>query len=212
MIAAIFDIDGTLLQSFGFDRDYYARAVKEVLGEVSIHEDWGDYEKVTDPGILLQIMEENSVYDKSCVQKVRAGFTRMIRSYLRNGGKCCMTKGVPEFIDGLCADSRFKVGIATGGWGSTAKLKLRHAGFGWEGMGFTSGDDGDGRTDIMKKCLDSFGNSFEKTVYFGDAEWDMNASRELGWDFVGVGKRLKGKCDVWIEDFSDRDAVYQLCE
>jgi FMN phosphatase YigB (HAD superfamily) len=40
------------------------------------------------------------------------------------------------------------------------------------------------------------------TVYFGDGEWDLAAARALGWRFVGVGSRLKGKCPDWIADFS----------
>ena len=72
MIATIFDIDGTLIESFGFDGDCYINAVKEVLGEVHIYDDWGKYEKVTDSGILSQIMKENGINDNACVEKVKA--------------------------------------------------------------------------------------------------------------------------------------------
>ena len=37
MIATIFDIDGTLVDSFGFDDACYISAIREVLGEVYIH-------------------------------------------------------------------------------------------------------------------------------------------------------------------------------
>ena len=40
MIATIFDIDGTLVESFGFDDACYISAIREVLGEVHIHDDW----------------------------------------------------------------------------------------------------------------------------------------------------------------------------
>ena len=43
MIATIFDIDGTLVESFGFDDACYISAIREVLGEVHIHDDWSKY-------------------------------------------------------------------------------------------------------------------------------------------------------------------------
>ena len=55
MIATIFDIDGTLVESFGFDGTSYISAVREVLGEVHIDDDWSQYKNVTDTGILRQI-------------------------------------------------------------------------------------------------------------------------------------------------------------
>jgi len=157
-------------------------------------------------------MEENGIADISCFEKVKTVFIDMLQSYLENGGKCQPIKGAKEFVGELCANDRFKVGLATGGWGPTAMLKLRYAGFVLNNMTLVSSDDNDERTKIMKQCVNKMGNSFERVIYFGDAEWDMNASYRLGWDFIGVGKRLKGKCDIWIEDFSDQDAIRQkLC-
>ena len=40
-------------------------------------------------------------------------------------------------------------------------------------------------------------------VYVGDGEWDLEATEKLGWEFIGVGERLKGECDVWVPDLSD---------
>ena len=61
MIAVIFDIDGTLVESFHFDGITYASAVKDVLGEVIIKDNWKHYKNVTDTGILRQIMDENEI-------------------------------------------------------------------------------------------------------------------------------------------------------
>lgn len=97
-----------------------------------------------------------------------------------------------------------------GGWSHPAKLKLQHAGFELKDMVFVSSDDSEERIEIMKKCLSRLGGSFERVVYFGDAEWDLNASNSLGWDFIGVGPRLRGKCGVWIKDFSDYDTIFKI--
>jgi hypothetical protein len=39
MIAIIFNIDGTLVESSDFDGEYYIAAIKSVLGDVRIYDD-----------------------------------------------------------------------------------------------------------------------------------------------------------------------------
>ncbi|MDE0012945.1 MAG: hypothetical protein OXU36_17495 [Candidatus Poribacteria bacterium] len=87
MIATIFDIDGTLVESFGFDDAYYISAIREVLGEVHIHDNWSKYVNVTDTGSLRQIMEENNIQEKGQINEIRTKFGELIRQYLQNGGK-----------------------------------------------------------------------------------------------------------------------------
>lgn len=55
--AVIFDIDGTLVESSGFEDDVYISAIGDVLGDVCIRKEWSTYRHVTDTGVLRQIME-----------------------------------------------------------------------------------------------------------------------------------------------------------
>ncbi len=55
--AVIFDIDGTLVESSGFEDDVYISAIGDVLGDVCIRQEWSTYRHVTDTGVLRQIME-----------------------------------------------------------------------------------------------------------------------------------------------------------
>ena len=71
MIAAIFDINGTLVENSGFDGDCYFSAIRDVLGEVYIHDNRGKYKNVTDTGILRQIMEENKIKEAGQINEVR---------------------------------------------------------------------------------------------------------------------------------------------
>ncbi len=52
----MFDIDGTLVQSYEFDEEIYARSVEEVIGS-EINRNWSEYKNVTDVGILNEIIE-----------------------------------------------------------------------------------------------------------------------------------------------------------
>ena len=210
MIATIFDIDGTLVENFGFDDARYISAIREVLGEVYIHNDWSNYINVTDTGSLRQIMEENKIQEAGQIKEVRAKFGELVKQYLQNGGKCRPKSGAIHLINKLTSTDGYKVGFATGGWRHTAEMKLQHVGFNMENIALTSSDDGDERVTIMKKCLSMLGNCFHHIVYIGDAEWDMKATQELGWHFIGVGARLKGKCEFWIEDFSSHDTFMKM--
>lgn len=211
MIATIFDIDGTLVESFGFDSACYISAVREVLGEVYIHNDWSKYKNVTDTGSLRKIMEENNIQEKAQIKEVRTKFGELIRQYLQNGGKCRPKEGAIHLIDKLLTSDGYEVGFATGGWEHTAKMKLQHAGFNLKNTVLTSSDDGDERVAIMKKCLLALKKScFHRVVYVGDAQWDRQATQELGWHFIGVGTRLKGKCEFWVEDFSSQDTFIKM--
>ena len=210
MIATIFDIDGTLVESFGFDDACYISAIREVLGEVHIHDDWSKYINVTDTGSLQQIMEENKIQEKEQIKVVRTKYGELIRQYLQSGGKCVPKKGAIHLIDKLLTSDGYEVGVATGGWEHTAKMKLHHAGFNLRNTVLTSSDDGDERVAIMKKCQLALGNCFHRIVYIGDADWDMQATHKLGWHFIGIGPRLKGKCEFWIEDFSCQDTFMKM--
>ena len=210
MIATIFDIDGTLVDNFGFDDVCYISAIREVLGEVHIHNDWSKYINVTDTGSLRQIMEENGIQETGQIKEVRTKFGELIKQYLQNDGKCLPKEGAIHLIDELRAADGYEVGFATGGWRHTAKMKLQHAGFNLKNTVLTSSDDGDERVTIMKKCLTMLGNNFHHIVYIGDAEWDMKATQELGWHFIGIGTRLKGKCEFWIKDFSSQDTFMKM--
>ena len=210
MIAVIFDNDGTLVESFHFDGIIYASAVNDVLGEVYINYNWNHYKNITDSGILQQIMDENQIWEAGQTGEVRKKFGEFIGQYLENGGECHPKKGAIYLIDKLLSDQRYKIGFATGGWGHTAEMKLQQAGFDLKNMILFSSDDSNECVEIMKKCLLALGNWFHRIVYVGDAQWDIQAAEILGWHFIGVGARLEGKCEFWVEDFSNHNSFINM--
>ena len=210
MIAVIFDIDGTLVESFHFDGIIYASAVKDVLGDVIIKDNWNQYKNVTDSGILRQIMDENKICEEGQIGKIRKKFGELVRRHLENGGECRPKKGAIGLIDKLLSDPRYKVGFATGGWRHTAEMKLQQAGFDLKNTVLFSSDDSDERVEIMEKCLLALGSRFNRIVYIGDAEWDLQAAETLGWHFIGVGARSEGKCEFWVEGFSNRNLFVSI--
>jgi phosphoglycolate phosphatase-like HAD superfamily hydrolase len=203
VIAVIFDIDGTLIESMRFDTALYIKAVNNVFGDVVIHYDWNYYHNVTDTGILSEILKENGYDDSvSNMNAVRTEFGKLVSEYLSNNHVEALP-GAIDLIQRMKTDSGFVPGIATGGWGHTARLKLVAAGFDIEGIPICSSDDSSERMGIMTRCLALIGNNFDGIYYIGDAEWDIAATRRLGWEFIGVGKTIKDKCKKWVMDFKD---------
>ena len=205
----IFDIDGTLIDSTGIDSKLYRRAVQEVLGTVQFRSDWSEYTDVTDPGILRQILREKGVEQESAAEPIaaaRARFGELMEARLAEK-PCRPLPGAIEAMDRLIRDAGVQVGLATGGWGHTAGMKLRSAGFPTESMPIFTADHHHQRIGIMKACLSSISpsemESPSKVTYIGDGPWDLKASSELQWGFVAVGPRLKGKWRRWIPHFDD---------
>ena len=206
----IFDLDGTLVDSHEFDAQLYAETVREVVGQVEIDRSWEQYPHVTDPGILEAILEDAGVSaDDALRDQFRSRFGAKVRRYLANGGVCAAVPGAIELVRRLVADG-CRVGIATGGWGHTARMKLSAAGIPTDGVVLASGDDSFRRLEIMTLCQRRLGGPPRRAVYVGDAIWDVRASAEAGWAFIGIGPRLKGRCARWIPDLREVDWLEAL--
>jgi phosphoglycolate phosphatase-like HAD superfamily hydrolase len=199
----VFDLDGTLVDSDGFDGDLYIAAVREVVGDVEVDGSWQKYQHVTDTGVLAQILEEAGVEDADRVKaEVRALFGSLVQRYLASGGSCVAVPGARDALERLRL-SGHRVGVATGGWGHTARMKLDHVGIAAESLVISSSDDSADRVEIMTTCLLRLGGDANHAIYVGDGLWDLKASREAGWAFIGIGEKLRGCCETWIADFTD---------
>ncbi|MBN1577451.1 MAG: HAD family phosphatase [Chitinispirillaceae bacterium] len=206
--AIIFDIDGTLIDSERLDARYFVRAVREVLGNIKIARDWSGYSKVTDVGILAEILERNGIVPtRNRIAEIRQRFRLLLQRFFDRGGVCKPISGSPEFLHLLAGLPAFSIGIATGGWGVTALMKLASADIAISALPMSSSDDDDDRTAIMRHCLAKMNGPFERIFYFGDGIWDSDACEHLGWRFIGIGEKLRGKCKTWFEDFRDGEAI-----
>ncbi|MBA4394617.1 MAG: haloacid dehalogenase [Desulfobacca sp.] len=203
MNAVLFDIDGTLLDSTDLDRSCYIKAVRAILGEVTIRTEWCTYKEVTALAILKEILCDNNIApDSRTLEAVRLEFGRTISATLQDGHPCRAREGALGTIDFLQENEGVQVGLATGDWSHTARLKLASGGLKHEELPLSSSDQSEKRIEIMKDALGKLQGPFQDIFYVGDGEWDLKASQELGWNFIGVGPRLRGRCDPWYEAFS----------
>jgi phosphoglycolate phosphatase-like HAD superfamily hydrolase len=207
----MFDIDGTLVDSMGFDAELYARAVRAELGaDVAIDETWRSYRNVTDSGILEEILAQRDfgLPAEELEARIRRRFAALVRDYLeKNAHTLREMPGAKALVETLLATPGVRVAIATGGWAETALMKLRAVALPFDSLALATSSDARERTRIMQiaEARALAGAVPRRRTYVGDGAWDQRASRELGYEFVAVGNAVAH--EPRFDDFSDRDAV-----
>ena len=175
------------------DSDLYFSSISAVLGSVEFRANLNDYDHVTDSGIIVQVMEDNALPpDSNAIDSIRSRFVAGLTEHIETVGPFPEIPGAAQFIDRLRISKEHDVAIATGGWKSSALLKLETSMLGVNGIPVFSCDDSPSRTEIMRIALSKLGTEYESVTYFGDAEWDRRACETLGWEFVPVGPDLDG--------------------
>jgi beta-phosphoglucomutase-like phosphatase (HAD superfamily) len=199
MDARVFDIDGTLLESFETDCDLFVIAVRKILGVTEINTDWSSYPHVTDQGVVREIMRVNDIEpDQELIEAIEQEFVSSLRAHIDASGPFHEIPGAKEFVSQLVSSEQHYVSYATGAWRASALLKLESAGFPLDGIQVSTSSEHEDRVSIMRGAMAGIPREAVKITYYGDGVWDQAAARELGWSFVPVGSALKG-----IQHFND---------
>ena len=175
------------------DSKLYFSSITAVLGPIEFRANLNDYDNVTDSGIIAQLMDDNKLPPESnAIDSIRTLFVEGLIEHIQTVGPFRAIHGATQIIDRLGHSTEYCVAIATGGWKSSALLKLESSGFNVGGIPIVSCDESPSRTEIMRIALARLGSDFESVTYFGDADWDRRACQTLGWDFIPVGSDLGG--------------------
>ena len=192
MYQVMFDIDGTLLESYTFDGQCYQEAVFAVLGH-HIESDWSSYKHVTDSGILDQHLSRAGLWAQrdEIQRQVKSIFICKIATWLQRKS-VKQIAGAAALIANLRANPQVLLCIATGGWAETARMKLDSAGIDATDIPLASANEHYARTEIMKLALQkcAAGAAYPCT-YFGDGPWDRQACEALAINFVLVGNKIE---------------------
>jgi hypothetical protein len=202
----MFDIDGTLIESYDFDSECFTEAVKDVTG-LDIDTDWTRYKHVTDTGILNEFFKENSIKNESIITaNIKSTFLTKIQARLEKQS-ISEIPGALAFIAKLQTLDDVVISFATGGWYESAILKLQSAGMDVSNIPIASSNDHHSRIEIMKISEKRvMKESYLSFTYFGDGSWDLNACEELGVSFVLVGDKLEHNQSV--KNFVKQDEAF----
>ena len=208
----LFDIDGTLVDSQEFDSELFVRAVRTVLG-IDVDDDWSTYLNVTDGGILDEIIDGAGLgSDRTRIHRaVKDTFAGLVVEYLDGqGGVLPEIPGAGAFLVELSSRPGVAVGLATGGWEETARMKLKAARLGANELCLASGSDALARVEIMqiaaRRALN--GATAGRTTYFGDGVWDKRASEKLRYQFIAIGDNVEHPSQ--FADFRDPAPILEV--
>ncbi|MFL6543619.1 MAG: HAD family hydrolase, partial [Candidatus Udaeobacter sp.] len=129
MKLVMFDIDGTLTQTFQADEACFVQALREVFGFTGINTDWACYPHCSDSGILEALFQlglgrsplptEISTFQAHFVSLLTAATVVQPFNPIA---------GARDFLSNLTSSSAFAVSLASGAWECSARFKLASAG------------------------------------------------------------------------------------
>ncbi len=223
---AVFDVDGTLTQTYHDDVEAFLGSVRAAFGFEDVSDDWASYTHVTDSGILDQLIRERlgrpaAPEDQNAAE---AAYGAVYGAIVAARG-VQPVPGAPAFVRRLLAEGDWAVAVASGAWRGTAELRLREAVIAIDPACVATASERMARRDIVelaiRRAVAHWGladgpEGFARIVLLGDGLWDVRTARDLGFPFVGVGEDRRaarlaaaGARHI-VADFADSDAVLAL--
>ena len=214
----IFDIDGTLCDTFAVDEECFRRACGDVLQVDWSALDWQSAPHITDAGICDWFWRRHLERPPTPVElnRVASLYVAFLREELeRDPTRFKATRGAATLLKHL-ADSGWEIAVATGGWSAPAQLKLTAAGLDPDLLSASS-DDALERLKVFQlaetRARSRVSGQVGRTVLVGDGLWDIRVASTHGWCFLGItstvgeDQLIRAGARVVIRDFGDPDHV-----
>jgi len=199
MNLAVFDLDGTLLQTSGVDDECYARAVADVFGIREICTDWGSYSDSTDAGILDDLLRRHCGRPMSDRDRLaqQDRFVELLETQARSAPhRFAATVGAADVLE-LLRRTGWTLALATGGWKRSALLKLRTAGLELGDAPAAFADDHRSREGIIRHAVRQASER-----HAGAAQTHQTPTRQGEWpqETAAADQCLVGHRIVYIGD------------
>ena len=214
----IFDLDGTLAQTYYADHKGYLNAVKKIVDIDVNYAYWQDCKDLTDSAIFHHIFNKIEGRGPTAEEIVltQQNFINILSDYKQeNPNYFKEIPGAKKMTEHL-KDENYIVGVATGGWKVIADFKLANIEV---SSPHVIGSDNhftkkDFTENLIHQVINSEGEVNEIT-YIGDSIYDYEASKALdlnfiGIDYNGIGKLEKAGVKNIIKDYTDVETVMNL--
>ncbi len=222
---AIFDLDGTLVQSYELDGECFVAAFDDALGIADVDTDWARYDQVTDPGIAAQIIRERRGREPGAgeLDRLQSAFCVRLAEAAGRDGAYAALPGAAGLLAALRARADWTMALATGGWRAAARFKIGRSGLDLDDLPAAFGEDGPSRQAIVGAAIararvQAGVDDFAHVVCIGDGVWDVHTAIGFGLPCIGVGtgelaERLAaaGAARV-VADFTDLEAILSALE
>lgn len=213
----IFDVDGTLVYSNRIDSQCFAKTYEDIYKRPFPTIDWTHYPHVTDTVIFRTVIWQH--FQREVTEGEMIVFQDQYVDLLEHSRQVKPDdfQEVPNArvaVGNLLNDDRFVVGIATGGWQKPAHVKLKHARIPFHDHLLSGADGKESREEIILHVVEEVQKHYpevHRTVYVGDAIWDVDTTRRMGINFIGIRRMgdaavLKAAgTSVVLKDYLDYD-------
>lgn len=213
----MFDVDGTLCDTFEVDDRVFCEVATELLGVPVAVSSWQGAPQITDAGIVDWLWRKyrNRAPNPPELQRFRAEFETALAAELeRSRTKFSEIPDAGRLLAHI-EELGWPFAFATGGWARTARLKLLAARLPTSPL-LASSDDSFDRTEIFSLARARASSQDRPTVLVGDGVWDVTVARALGWSFVGVARPSretplrKSGAQALVPDYSDLQTVLAM--
>lgn len=221
----LFDIDATLIKTSGLGIKAMGLAGRELFGEL-FNERVVEYAGRLDPLIISDLLRAHEIAENGAnVTRFRAGYRRHLEHLLSEPGKGQACPGVPGLLDRLRGREGVTMGLLTGNFPETGRIKLRACGIETDqfrvcAWGDESPEAVPARDHLppvaMARHERMTGSRVDpkRVTIIGDTPHDVACARAHGCRSLGVATgqfgvaALKGcGADHVVEDLSDGAAV-----
>jgi phosphoglycolate phosphatase len=213
----LFDVDGTLIRSYGTAREAFSEAARHVLG---VDDPLHDYSFAggLDPLLLEGVVARHG---RALSSRETERFWEVVRARTRAGleaGRGRVLPGVPELLAAIAREPLWVSGLLTGNHAEMARLKLGHFGL-LDAFAFGAfGDEAPDRDALaclaVGRIAERWNVPAARCVVVGDTEKDVRCARAAGAHAVAVatGTRtredlLAAGPDLLLDDLSDTEGV-----
>lgn len=196
----IFDIDGTLA-STDYEKDMcFANAFEQVLGRSVVGLDFESCAHVTDSAITDHFFQQ--MYGRNALPQEVEDLKRTFRIKLEEKHKTnpelfLEIPGAAAIFNQLRQQNNVMLGISTGAWKLPASFKLEVIKLQLDNVVFYGADEHHSKQHSISRVIQDSKQAtgreqFERITYIGDRIYDMETSRQLGIEFLGIDHKNTG--------------------
>ncbi|MBL4741021.1 MAG: HAD family hydrolase [Sneathiella sp.] len=190
----VFDIDGTLMHSAGYDESMFKKAHAQHVGSELTDANWGNFTHMTDHAINTEFFERIHGRPASSaeVNDIKSTFFGYIKAAHKDAPeKFSPVKGSINAVNQLLETDGWSICFASGGWGVSSSFKLSTLGIDANQHPSAFGDTHRDRLSLVKSAITAAADAekidaFDKIVSIGDAIWDVETAKILNLAFIGV--------------------------
>lgn len=216
-LAWLFDVDGTLIRSYGTARDAFSVAARAVLGVDDPLDDF-PFGGGLDPAIVDGVLARHG---RTLAEAELERFWEVVRARTAARlaeGRAHVLPGVRELLAAIAGEADWVSGLLTGNRPDMARLKLGHFGL-LDAFAFGSfGDEAPDRDHLARLAVARVHERWqvppERCIVIGDTEKDVGCARAAGARSIAVATGTRSRDDLratapdlLLDDLGDTTAV-----